>query len=356
MTLEILKRLDRNHFNPILVCLEDLGPLITELPSDIIFYTLRGKKAKDYFSKIDLFGIIKLQRLIRKHRIRIVQTHLRPASLVGSVSAILGRVPILIDTYHDMYEPTSSRYLRFVDKLLLQFINQIVCVSFAVKDSVLSAPHIPSEKITIIYNGIDLQRFQPIKPVLQVKDKLEIKRDDKVVGLVGRLVPEKGIEDLLYIAPKVIAAVPGVKFVIVGDGPLKMKLEYMASKFGLASYFRFIGTRRDMPALYSNFDIYLHLASKEGFGISLVEAMAMGCPVIATRVGSIPEITGNGNNCVLVHLGDTDSLIRQIVRLLTMPSLAYQLRKAATNRAKIFDIKNTINGLQNLYLSLLREQ
>src|SRR5256884_1854351 len=147
------------------------------------------------------------------------------------------------------------------------------------------------EKFVTIHSGIDLAHFRSVQVDPAVKRKeLGLPPDGAIVGTVGRLVPIKGLEWLLKAAPQVLAQFPQACFVIIGDGPLLGELRQLTSKLGIALRVVFLGAREDVPECLAALDLFVLPSLNEGMGRVLLEAMAGGCPVVATPVGGIPDI------------------------------------------------------------------
>lgn len=199
-----------------------------------------------------------------------------------------------------------------------------------------------------------MERFTPVKPNLLLKSELRISGDDLVIGSVCRLVPQKRVQDLVEIAPTILSKFPSTKFLIVGDGPLRSQLEALVVQLGLAKLFRFTGFREDREQLLSICDVFVQLADREGFGLSMVEAMACGIPVVAARSAPIPEIVNHNVTGIIVEIGDVDSLSKAVCSLLGNLSLREQLSAGAVEDVRQrFAIRCTVKKLESLYQKFL---
>ncbi|MGH9541795.1 MAG: glycosyltransferase family 4 protein [Terriglobales bacterium] len=190
---------------------------------------------------------------------------------------------------------------------------------------------ISSAALSTIANGVDLDRFRDAQPTLRA----ELNPPGPLLGAVGRLSPEKGLDGLLHAAAELAARFPEVRWALVGDGPQRGALEQLTSKLGIADRVIFTGRREDMPGVYASLDALLLPSLDEGLPMVVLEAMAAGRPVLASRVGAIGHVIRDGENGLLAPPGDVEALRGAIERLLAEPGLGARLGAAA--RATIED-------------------
>jgi glycosyltransferase involved in cell wall biosynthesis len=194
----------------------------------------------------------------------------------------------------------------------LRYFDHICPVSEAVA-SALERALIPRRKITVVQNGIDVEKFSTgtpsLKDLARYKDKL-------IVGYVGRLVREKGLDVLLRAARGVVTQVPNAEFVFVGEGPEREALQVLANNLELHKHVSFLGPRSDLPDLYASFDIFVLPSLGEGMPLVVLEAMAAGRPVVATEVGAIPRVLRDGTLGLLVQPNDSGALKSALLELL----------------------------------------
>src|SRR5207244_4140922 len=208
-----------------------------------------------------------------------------------------------------------------------------------------------AEKFATVHSGIDLARFRSVQVDPAVKRKeLGLPPDGVIVGTVGRLVPIKGLEWLLKAAPQVLAQFPQACFVIIGDGPLLSELKELASELGISPRVVFLGTRHDIPECLTALDLFVLPSLNEGMGRALVEAMAVGCPVVATCVGGIPDVVTDGATGLLVPPRDDRALADAILTLLRDRRLLAAYGEAAQRRVdERFDIETMVRSIERLY-------
>ena len=227
-------------------------------------------------------------------------------------------------------------------KAAIKHADQIIAVSKSVKRSLEQYFDVSKGKIDVVYNGVDLRRFRP--------EEISKRRTDCVQFIyVGRLIEEKGVQFTL----KALSELPSElkwSFQIVGDGPYRETLEAYCNQLGLEDRVRFLGTRQDVPDLLSQADVFIHMpVCEEGFGITIIEAMAMGLLCICSDNGAIPEIIKNYDNGILVKKNDTVELTHILENLIpNFQSEKYgQMRKKAIEGANNFSIQKFVSSLDN---------
>ncbi len=264
--------------------------------------------------KSDLPTVMRFVRLIRERRIAVVHTHLSSATFLGSIAARIAGVPS-VATVHGFNNPTWYR-----------FAPKIIAVSRAVKEH-LASVGLPESKIEVVYNGIPLERYEPL-PVAKAKRACGRDPNGPLVGVFGRLVPEKGQSVALMAWVEVLSAIPSARLILAGDGKDREILEAFCEEKGIASNVEFAGFVPDPRGLMAACDVVVVPSLKEGFGLAAVEAMALERPVIASEIGGLPEIISGGENGLLFPAGDAFGLAEAIVRLINGPELAVKLGKA----------------------------
>jgi glycosyltransferase involved in cell wall biosynthesis len=198
----------------------------------------------------------------------------------------------------------------------------VVVVSDAVAKK-LKRSGVSAQKLFTIYNGVDLERFEKAVPAFHLQDR------GPIIGFVGRLVPDKGGAILLQAARPVLRSYPAVTLVFVGDGPCRAEWGELAKRLGIERQVLFIGAREDMPETYAALDIVVLPSLVESMPMCVLEAMAAGKAVIATRVGMIPDVIVDGANGLLVDSANIPDLSDAILALLGNPFLRRRLAKSA---------------------------
>jgi glycosyltransferase involved in cell wall biosynthesis len=254
----------------------------------------------------------------------IVHNHMYRAEVVGTRAAlVLGekgcRRPAIISTVH------SSRVRCSEDRQTLRrltpLMDRLIVVSKAIDHKIREEGRAVAP-ISLIYNGVDLQRYNHQQPCCTLHEEYLIPADAQIVGVVARLEAEKGHRTLLEAWPLVLAEVPSARLLIIGEGSERDSLEAQVASLGIEDRVVFTGRREDVPAVTAALDVAVLPSYREAQGLSVLEAMALGRPVIASRVGGIPEMIEDGVSGLLVEPHDCDALAAGIVRLLTDHPLA----------------------------------
>jgi glycosyltransferase involved in cell wall biosynthesis len=232
----------------------------------------------------------------------------------------------LVSTCHTWYDNDRKVQLYgAVDRFILRSYARVVAVSEEVRNRLLGAG-IRAQKIHMIGNGIDLCPFE--RTSARVKDELGW-RSFQVVGLVGRLSPEKGVDIFLQAAAQVLTHLPDVKFAVAGDGPDRGELEELIVQLGIGDSVRLLGRRDDMTAVYGSFEVMVSASRREGLPIAILEGMASSLPIVATPVGAVPSVIRDDQTGVFVATEDVQSLATGIEALLRDPARRERLGSAA---------------------------
>lgn len=308
----------------------------------------------------DAKALKRLFSLMRDYRPHIVHTHTAKAGLLGRLAARLAGVPIVVHTFHGhvlhgYYGPAQNWALRKMERTLAWLSDRLVTVSEQVKKDLVDYKVAPAERITVIPLGLELEPFLNAEARRgEFRRELGLKDEEKLVGIVGRLFPIKNHALFLEAAARIVAANPTARFVIVGDGSLRMALEKQARQLGIDMRVRFIGWRSDLPRIYADMDVLVISSNNEGTPLSAIEAMAAGCPVVATRVGGVPDLISDGQNGRLVDPGDANGIGEAVLDLLRDPQAAKEIGRSAMNSARDrFHVKRLVGDIERLYRELL---
>lgn len=311
----------------------------------------------------DAAALVKLYTLIHREKPEIVHTHTAKAGFLGRVAARLAGVPVIVHTFHGhvlhgYYGPLKNGLLRRLEQSLAWCTDRLVTVSEEVKRDLIDYGIAPAEKITVIPLGFDLDPFLNSHSLhSDFRREMGLGDDIKLVGIVGRIFPIKNHALFLESAARISAQEPGARFVIVGDGVLRPALEQQARELGIADRVLFTGWRRDLPRIYADLDLLVVSSDNEGTPVSAIEAMASSCPVVATRVGGLPDLISDHRTGLLVPPRDADALAGAVVDLLRSPEMVREFcqnaREAVRQR---FTVRRLIGDMDRLYSQLLEEK
>jgi glycosyltransferase involved in cell wall biosynthesis len=248
----------------------------------------------------DIAGLRKIIATVRGENIGIIVANLGKEYWPAAIAAKLTGRKVLFVRHQ------ADRLKKITVTLIARHVDRVVAVSGAVRDA-LRGCGVPDEKIAVIHNAVESRRFDPSSvDRATVRGELGFAEHDIVVGMAGKLHAEKGVFDLLRAAEQLAASHPSLRLLYVGDGPERAALEMEAARLSLRNRIVFAGLRNDMERMYAAMDIFvLPSTCPEAFGMVIIEAMAMGKPVIATATGGIPEIVKDRINGILVKPGDT---------------------------------------------------
>lgn len=321
---DLISRMDRARFAPALCCLKSLGPLGEPLAQSIPTFTHLIKH------KYDVTVLGRLARLFRQEQIdAVVTVGAGDKMFWGRLAARAARVPAVICAIHSTGWPDR---IGVLNRLLTPFTSMFVAVADAHGRYLVEQERFPAERVRIIPNGIDVERFRPRSVDLRLRNQLGLK-PGPIAGVVARLDPAKNLELFLEVAKRTRAAVPAAQFLIAGDGPLRGRLEQRARDLDLQNCVHFLGYRPDVPEVLSLCDVFLLTSHVEANPVSILEALAMEKPVVSTRVGSIAETVHDGLNGFLVDPGDAAGLATRVTELFQKPELAR--RMGASGRAEV---------------------
>ncbi|MEP6756212.1 MAG: glycosyltransferase family 4 protein [Chthonomonadales bacterium] len=275
-------------------------------------------------------AILQLRKIIRQRRIDVVHTHLTRATYLGYFAGNISRVPV-ISSVHVLTTDFAYRWLPRTN-------HWFVAVSNFLRDNMINRG-MPEDRVRTIYNGTDMQISAPgqsVSPnVLSVRAELGIPADALIVGQVGRVDSFKGAPLAVEAAGQVVKAFPSAYFVFVGhtDPEIQQGLWEMASQLGIGDRLRFTGVRNDIARLMSAMEVLITPSEAEACPMSVIEAMAMGKPVVASRVGGIPELIIDGETGLLIERR-VDTFAEAIEKVLANQGLRDDMGAAAAERAE----------------------
>ncbi len=236
----------------------------------------------------------------------------------------------------------------------LQSVDLLLADAEFIRSDLIETDHIPPSRIRVVYNGVNLDRFHPAERIDARRETLNIADGRPIVTTVAKCIPQKGLDVFLRAAAAVLGRHPDAVFCIVGDGPMLSDLQELAESLGIAPSVRFLGLRNDVERILQATDIFaLCSLWREAFAFSLLEAMASGCPIVASRIGAIPESVTEGEVGFLVDPGAADQFAAAICRLIEDGSLRASMSRAARERVRRFFsmqqwVDNTLKAYQDV--------
>ena len=295
----------------------------------------------------------RLRRLVKDERFDLVHAH-SPVAAAAARLALIGGPPIVY-TEHNVWE----RYhpATYWSNLLTFGRNRhVFAVSEHVKDSIrypgwLTRLGLPAAET--LYYGIDQSSIETWAVRNGVREELNIAADAPVVGTVANFKSHKRLDQMLRAAALVRRYVPGVRFVLVGQGPLEPELRRLAQTLHLGDTVVFAGFREDAPRVCSTFDVFALSSEHEGLSIALIEALALGKPAVVTDVGGLTEVIEDERQGYIVPVGQPLIFGDRIVRLLEDPGLRARMGAEGRVRAESFDIRRSVRRMEQVYQEVL---
>lgn len=361
-TLLTVEHLDRSKYDVTLICAKDGDWVVraNEISHLRIFYL------DDLVRRIhplkDILALLKLFKNIRKEKYDIVHTHSSKPGFSGRIAAKLAGTPIIIHTIHgfpfnDFMHPVLRRTFILLERFLSKLSDKLITVSNLNLRKAVELKFDKSHKFINIYSGIDFSKFNSSIDIPQQKQDLELRPQDKIIGMVGRLSEQKAPLDFIRAIPDVLKIYKDTMFLLVGDGELRQNIESLIETLQINSRVKILGFRDDIARLLQVFDIYVLTSHWEGLGRSLTEAMYMGKPAVATRVEGVPELVEHGKTGLLVSPKDIKGISDGIIKILSDQKLAVKLGKAARQKvAEHFEAKVMVEKIDWLYQQLLKKR
>lgn len=340
LLVDLIRRLDRQRIVPEVCCLKDIGPLGQSLSDDVpVFHRLIKHK-------YDVAVVWRLAKLFRRRQIdAIVTVGAGDKMFWGRLAARVAGVPVIASALHSTGWPDG---LGRANRLLTPITDAFIAVAEPHGRYLIDVEHLPAERVHVVVNGVDTERFYPHPADSRLKLELGIAAGAPVAGIVARLGSEKNHEMFLEVARRVRERVSDAQFLIVGDGVERERLERLAAELQVAEGVRFLGNRSDVPELLALCDVFLLTSHIEANPVSILEAMATGKPVVATRVGSVGESVRDGVG-YLVEPGDAAGMAERVVELFEGPRLARSLgsegRRLVVER---WSVDRMVEGYQSL--------
>jgi glycosyltransferase involved in cell wall biosynthesis len=337
LLVEFARHADRRRFALHFISLEKRGPLARDLEAEGWPVT-----ALDVAPGLWPGLVIRLARLFREGQADAVHTHNERPLIYAAPAARLARVRQVVHTRHGR-GVRNSRRQGFLANLAARATDHYVCVS---DDSarLTVAQGLPRRRVETLRNGIDTGRFAFRGPYA-----------DGPAVVVARLAPEKDIGTLLRAMAFVVRAQPGFRLAIAGDGPCMAELRHLAAELGLAEHVEFLGMISDVAGLLGRASLFVLPSISEGVSLTLLEAMARGLPVVATRVGGTPEVVVDGETGFLVPPHDPAALAKAMVQVASDCERAQQLGEAGRRRVeRHFDIRRMVADYEGLYVGAKR--
>jgi glycosyltransferase involved in cell wall biosynthesis len=317
-------------------CATEVGAFLnSQAPNDDVVTRAhrQGLSARTFAcnGRVDLRAVRTIREHILAQQIDLVHTHDYKADLYGYLAARWAGRPLFATCHLWFSSSIPHQMYSALDRFVLRYFDGVIGVSPPIGDTLHKA-WVPQRKVAVIANGIDFS------PFLRVEDAASRREfgSDLTIGIVGRLVGQKGHPFFFAAARAVLKKFPGAKFVVIGEGPDRKQLETLAQELGIAGSVHFAGYRDDMPSAYAGLDLMVMPSLDEGLPMTLLEAMAANRAVIASAVGAVPEVITHGQTGLLVEPGNTNDLKQAMLLLLNDASLRKRMGENARESVSRF--------------------
>lgn len=353
---ELALRLADDEFQPLLLSLRPPGRMAEDLARARIPVQSLGMSDRPRLGEL-VAGATKLGRTIDRQGIDLIHSCLYRANVVAGVSARLARRrPVVVSAQHSLTAPGNSRLAALAARWTRRLSDRVIAVSRAVEEDLVGRDRVPPERVVLIENGIDADRFRAARAGSD-RRRLGLDPAAVVVGAAGRLTRVKGFHLLLESLAVLRQRDLCVELVVAGEGPARDRLEQQARELGLQRSVRFLGVCHEMSAVYGLFDVFALPSLREASPNALLEAMASGCAVVASRVGGVPDMIEHERSGLLVEPGSVAGLAAALARVAADDGLRHRLSEGAERRVRQrFDIGRTVEKHRDLYRSLLADR
>ena len=345
--LQTVPRLDPARFESLIVSLRNRGPLSADAERSGVETIHLGMGRRP-----GPMTLWRLARIFRRRQVAIVHAYLYDASIASRLAGKWAEVPVVLTSTRAPldYLPRPAWWL---DRATARWCQRIIAVSEHTADVIVRVEGIARQKIVVIPNGVDLHRFAPRDSRI-ARAQWGIDEGTFVVASVGRLSQEKGHRYLLQALAAARSEIPSIACLIAGDGPLRRTLETQVRALGLEGVCRFLGDVPEIETVFAAADVAVLPSVFEGMPNAVLEAMAMGCPVIATAVGGSTELVRHGETGVLVPPADPAALSRALAEMAGSVERRSRMRVRSREIAEArHGIDNMIRSVERLYLEEL---
>jgi len=301
------------------------------------------------------FFAFRFAQLLRQNKVEVVHSHVAfsmPWQVMGSRMAGITNI---IFTQQNEYQNWSNNWIRRIRYklyfvLFFRFISSYTCVSFSVRKSLSPLTGVPENNFLVIPNAVDLKAFVSDENLRkQQRAAMDISPNTKLVGIVARFAPQKGHNILLEAFATVTRRVPDVRLLLIGSGDLEQSLRTQSKTLGIENQVIFFGNTLEINAMLNAMDVFILSSWWEGFGICLIEAMAVGLPIVTTRVAGVCNFIPPGEIFRVVEPGDAEAMSEQLISLLEKPVEREQRTRQIQSAKDNFRMENIVAQYVILY-------
>ncbi|MGI6452587.1 MAG: glycosyltransferase family 4 protein [Syntrophomonadaceae bacterium] len=350
LVLTLMKLLNPEKYEPCLLCLCE-GPF-SFLAEKEGFFSVQIPMR----NRLDLATVTPVREFLWAHDIKLVHTHGVRANLVGRIAAKREKIPV-VTTFHSVLRYDYDSYLKallakYLTMLTNSYTHQFIAISGIIQEEI-GRMGVPRDKISVIHNGLDTTRFKAAGSPEHIKEMLGLKPDWPTISMIARLHPVKGHQFLLEAAQEMRDNGLNPQFLLVGEGVHRKPIEKMIARLGLQDSVVMTGYYESVEDIYAVSDILCVPSIMEGLGLVILEAMYFGVPVVASKIGGIPEIIEDGVDGLLVPPRDHQALAQALSRLLQNPGLAAEIALKGREKVSQFTMENMARQVEQVYEQVL---
>ena len=304
--------------------------------------------------KFSLATITSISDFMKNQHIDIVHSHGYKSNFYSQMARLSANKVRAVATNHNwITNSLSEKLYRFIDLLVLKRYSRIVAVSEDLVKS-MSAAGICPDQIRLIMNGISLANPPNATKSSEIRSKFGILNGCYVIGCVASLIPVKAHADLLNAFSRLVKTIPDSMLLLIGDGPLHGDLKLMVQNLDFHDKVKFLGYRTDARELYPAFDLFALVSYSEGLPMAMLEAMAAALPIVASAVGSIPQVICPMKNGILIKPGDIDGIANSFIKLAQDPELRKSLGQNARSEVVTkYSVSRMARDYEQLYEKVL---
>ncbi len=311
----------------------------------------------------DIVTLMKVIKVIRRERPDIVHTHTAKAGAVGRSAAAICRVPVIVHTYHGhvfsgYFSPLMSNVFRMIDKFLARRSTRIITISKLQKEELSGLLGLKEGRVEVIPLGFGVEKFATCRECRagEFRKLIGVPDEAKIVSIIGRITGIKNHTLFLEAAKLIAEKNDDAVFVIVGDGEDREKCERMAKEFAIEKRVIFTGWQEDIEKVYADTAVTVLTSINEGTPMCVIESLAAGVPVVATKVGGVADIFDDGEGGFIVEPGDAKAVAEAVLKLLYDETLCRKIGTAGQNRMiETYKEERMLNDMESLYEKLLDE-
>ncbi|MFZ5801504.1 MAG: glycosyltransferase family 4 protein [Candidatus Omnitrophota bacterium] len=295
-----------------------------------------------------------LLRIIKENRIDLLHAHTRVTQVLAGWARRFSGIPV-VTTCHGFYRVRIGRRLN------PSWGDYAIAISAPVAQHLIQDHRVPAERVTTVLNGVDfhgLEKSYARHDPLQRKRAYGFSEKDPVLGIVARLVEDKGHRYLIQAMPALIKKYPSIRLLVVGDGKYRVPLEHLVSELKIVRHVVFTGALADVTEALAAMDLFVFPATwREGFGLSIGEAMGCGKPVIVSNIWALNDLIEDGKTGILIPPKEADAIVRSVCQMLEDHAMRIRIAKAAKETAlRLFSLTRMVREIQGLYQKTLLDK